>query len=230
MRNTPWSCSSARSIVKTSTLLSSGLAVSHRRFHPRRRLREARRSFQPHSTRPPSMRECGCRTVPGEIQVCGLPPRTRLSMSMKWIQARHRALDVDRVANAQPGGAFDVERQRARRHVGIGDGDGVCSWPPSGNPVLPRGRRTVDQWFDPSVFAPPALAQQVTDMAGVQAVLARGNAGRRIARGPGLNQSSMGSVRSATEPGLRQGHQRTRSPYRAARDPIEVLIGRREFG
>jgi hypothetical protein len=60
-----------------------------------------------------------------------------------------------------------------------------------GNPVLPRGRRNADQWFDPSAFAPPALAQQVTDMAGVQAVLARGNAGRRIARGPGINNTDL---------------------------------------
>jgi hypothetical protein len=60
-----------------------------------------------------------------------------------------------------------------------------------GNPVLSRGKRTGDQWFDPSAFAPPALAQQVTDMAGVQAVLARGNAGRRIARGPGINNTDL---------------------------------------
>jgi hypothetical protein len=36
------------------------------------------------------------------------------------------------------------------------------------------------------VFAPPALAQQVTDMAGVQRVLALGNAGRTFSRGPGI--------------------------------------------
>ena len=56
----------------------------------------------------------------------------------------------------------------------------------SGSAVLPRGERTVDQWFDTSVFSPPALAGQVTDMAGVQRVLAIGNVGRRIARGPGM--------------------------------------------
>ncbi|HEY3243844.1 MAG TPA: hypothetical protein VGM03_10885, partial [Phycisphaerae bacterium] len=61
----------------------------------------------------------------------------------------------------------------------------------SGNPVLPWNKRTADRWFDTSVFAPPALAQQVTDMAGVQAVLARGNAGRRIARGPGINNTDL---------------------------------------
>jgi hypothetical protein len=61
----------------------------------------------------------------------------------------------------------------------------------TGSAVLPKNKRTVDRWFDTSVFAPPALAQQVTDMAGVQAVLARGNAGRRIARGPGINNTDL---------------------------------------
>jgi hypothetical protein len=56
----------------------------------------------------------------------------------------------------------------------------------SGNPTLPRGQRTVDRWFDTSVFSPPALAQQVTDMAGVQRVLALGNTGRTFARGPAM--------------------------------------------
>jgi len=56
----------------------------------------------------------------------------------------------------------------------------------SGNPTLPRGQRTVDRWFDTSVFSPPALAQQVTDMAGVQRVLAAGNTGRTFARGPAM--------------------------------------------
>jgi len=61
----------------------------------------------------------------------------------------------------------------------------------TGNPVLPRDQRTVDRWFDTSVFQPPALAQQVTDMAGVQDVLARGNVGRRIARGPGIANTDL---------------------------------------
>jgi Carboxypeptidase regulatory-like domain len=56
----------------------------------------------------------------------------------------------------------------------------------TGSAVLPRGKRSVDQWFDTSVFSPPALAGQVTDMAGVQRVRAIGNVGRRIARGPGM--------------------------------------------
>jgi hypothetical protein len=56
----------------------------------------------------------------------------------------------------------------------------------SGNPTLPRSQRTVDHWFDVSVFSPPALAQQVTDKAGVERVLARGNEGRRFGRGPGI--------------------------------------------
>ncbi|HEX6738703.1 MAG TPA: hypothetical protein VF310_10540, partial [Vicinamibacteria bacterium] len=66
---------------------------------------------------------------------------------------------------------------------------GSEGWRPvvTGNPVLPRDQRTVDRWFDTTVFQPPALAQQVTNMAGVQQVLDRGNVGRRIAaRGPGL--------------------------------------------
>jgi hypothetical protein len=56
----------------------------------------------------------------------------------------------------------------------------------TGDAVLARDQRTVDRWFDTSVFSPPALAGQVTDMAGVQRVLALGNVGRRIARGPGI--------------------------------------------
>ncbi|MGC4056003.1 MAG: hypothetical protein QM757_44920 [Paludibaculum sp.] len=54
------------------------------------------------------------------------------------------------------------------------------------NPVLARGSRTVDQWFNTSVFSAPALAQQVTDMAGVMQVLARGNTPATFARGPGI--------------------------------------------
>jgi hypothetical protein len=56
----------------------------------------------------------------------------------------------------------------------------------SGDPKLPGGQRGPDHWFDPSVFSPPALAQQVTDRAGVERVLALGNTGRTFARGPGL--------------------------------------------
>lgn len=56
----------------------------------------------------------------------------------------------------------------------------------SGNPTLPGGQRTNERWFDPSLFSPPALAQQVTDMAGVQRVLALGNVGRTFGRGPGI--------------------------------------------
>lgn len=55
----------------------------------------------------------------------------------------------------------------------------------SGNPVLPKDQRTVNQYFDTSVFSPPALAQQVTDMAGVMRVLALGNTPATFARGPG---------------------------------------------
>ena len=61
----------------------------------------------------------------------------------------------------------------------------------SGNPNLPAKERTPDHWFDTSVFAPPALAQQVTDMAGVQRVLAAGNVGRRFTRGPVMNNTDL---------------------------------------
>jgi hypothetical protein len=56
----------------------------------------------------------------------------------------------------------------------------------TGDPKLPGNQQTVDHWFDASVFTPPALAQQVTDMAGVQRVLAAGNVGRTFGRGPGM--------------------------------------------
>jgi hypothetical protein len=56
----------------------------------------------------------------------------------------------------------------------------------SGNPVLASDQRGVAQWFNTSVFSPPALAQQVTDMAGVLNVLARGNTPKTFARGPGI--------------------------------------------
>lgn len=61
----------------------------------------------------------------------------------------------------------------------------------SGPPTLPSDQRRVDRWFDTSVFSPPALAQQVTDMAGVERVLARGNTGRTFARGPGMNNTDL---------------------------------------
>ena len=61
----------------------------------------------------------------------------------------------------------------------------------SGNPVLPKSARTVDRFFDASVFSSPALAQQVTDMAGVLRVLAAGNTPRGFARGPGINNTDL---------------------------------------
>jgi hypothetical protein len=69
-----------------------------------------------------------------------------------------------------------------------GGGDTPNSWRAviDGDPNSPRGGRSIDAWFDASVFSPPALAQQVTDMAGVQRVLALGNAGRTFGRGPGI--------------------------------------------
>ncbi len=61
----------------------------------------------------------------------------------------------------------------------------------AGNPVLPAGSRTVDQWFNTSVFSAPALAQQVTNLAGVLNVLARGNTPKTFARGPGINNTDL---------------------------------------
>jgi Carboxypeptidase regulatory-like domain len=55
----------------------------------------------------------------------------------------------------------------------------------------PYGQVGAGYWFNPSVFAPPALAQTVTDMAGVQQVLATGNAARRFGRGPGLMNTDL---------------------------------------
>lgn len=61
----------------------------------------------------------------------------------------------------------------------------------SGNPVLPKDQRTVNQYFNTAVFSPPALAQQVTDMAGVMRVLAMGNTPATFGRGPGLNNTDL---------------------------------------
>ena len=61
----------------------------------------------------------------------------------------------------------------------------------SGNPVLPKSSRTLDHWFNTSVFSPPALAQQITDLAGVMRVLARGNTPKTFARGPGINNTDL---------------------------------------
>jgi hypothetical protein len=68
----------------------------------------------------------------------------------------------------------------------------------NGNAALPANQRTVDRWFDTSVFSPPALAGQVTDMAGVQQVLALGNVGRRIARGPGIFNTDLALFKNIT--------------------------------
>ena len=61
----------------------------------------------------------------------------------------------------------------------------------SANPVLPKNSRNVDQWFNASVFSPPALAQQVTNPAGVMQVLAWGNTPKTFARGPGINNTDL---------------------------------------
>jgi hypothetical protein len=66
-----------------------------------------------------------------------------------------------------------------------GGGDG---WRPvmSKSPVLPTGERTVERWFDQSVFSPPALVAP-KDLAGVMQILALGNTPKGFARGPGIN-------------------------------------------
>jgi hypothetical protein len=61
----------------------------------------------------------------------------------------------------------------------------------SSNPVLPKDQRTLNQWFNTAVFSAPALAQQVTDMAGVLRVLATGNTPKTFARGPGINNTDL---------------------------------------
>ena len=61
----------------------------------------------------------------------------------------------------------------------------------SANAVLPKDQRTITQWFNASVFSPPALAQHVTDMAGVLRVLATGNTPSTFARGPGINNTDL---------------------------------------
>jgi len=61
----------------------------------------------------------------------------------------------------------------------------------SSNPVLSSDKRTIDQWFNTSVFSPPALAQQVTNLAGVLQVLARGNTPKTFARGPGIANTDL---------------------------------------
>jgi hypothetical protein len=66
-------------------------------------------------------------------------------------------------------------------------------WRPvmSANPVLSADKRTVDQWFNTAVFSPPALPGQVTNMAGVMQVLARGNTPYTFARGPGIANTDL---------------------------------------
>jgi hypothetical protein len=73
-------------------------------------------------------------------------------------------------------------------------------WRPvmSANPVLSSDKRGVDGWFDTSVFSPPALAGQVTTMAGVQRVLALGNTPYTFARGPGIANTDLAVFKNFT--------------------------------
>jgi hypothetical protein len=61
----------------------------------------------------------------------------------------------------------------------------------SSNPAIPKSERTVERFFNTSVFSAPALAQEVTDMAGVMRVLALGNTPRGFAIGPGINNTDL---------------------------------------
>jgi hypothetical protein len=68
----------------------------------------------------------------------------------------------------------------------------------SSNPVLSSDKRGVDGWFDTSVFSPPALAGQITDMAGVEQVLATGNTPYTFARGPGIANTDLAIFKNFT--------------------------------
>jgi hypothetical protein len=68
----------------------------------------------------------------------------------------------------------------------------------SANPVLSSDKRNVDGWFDTSVFSPPALAGQITTMAGVQQVLATGNTPYTFARGPGIANTDLAVFKNFT--------------------------------
>ena len=69
----------------------------------------------------------------------------------------------------------------------MGGGDGWRAVM-SGNPVLPKDQRTIDRYFNTSVFAPPGVGQPVVaTVAGVNRILALGNTPNTFARGPGIN-------------------------------------------
>jgi hypothetical protein len=72
-----------------------------------------------------------------------------------------------------------------------GGGDG---WRPvmSGNPVLPKDQRTIDRYFDTTVFSPPGVGGKApTTVAGVMQLLALGNTPSTFARGPGINNFNL---------------------------------------
>ncbi len=75
----------------------------------------------------------------------------------------------------------------------LGGGGGNDTWRAvmSGNPNLSGDQRNVDNWFNGAVFSPPALAQQVTNMAGVLRVLALGNTPKTFGRGPGIANTDL---------------------------------------
>jgi hypothetical protein len=90
-----------------------------------------------------------------------------------------------------------------------GGGDG---WRPvmSGNPVLPKDQRTVEQYFDTSVFSPPGVGGAApADLAAVQRVLALGNTPSTFARGPGINNFNIALFKEFT------ARERVRFQFRA---------------
>jgi len=121
------------------------------------------------------------KTVVGGWQISGI---TRLQSGAPLSLASGYGLST-----ACPTGAVCVPTNNFGTDI-TGGGD---MWRPvlSANPVLSSGARGVDQWFNTSVFSPPALAGQVTDMAGVLRVLALGNTPFTFARGPGIANTDL---------------------------------------
>ena len=54
--------------------------------------------------------------------------------------------------------------------------------------MLPKSQRTVERYFDTSVFSPPGVGGAApTNLAGVLRILSLGNTPSTFARGPGIN-------------------------------------------
>jgi hypothetical protein len=123
------------------------------------------------------------RTIAGGWQVSGL---TRFQSGAPLRLSA--SLTTGGCTAGAPGCAVTTANNFGTDITGGGDGWRAVM---SGNPVLSKSERTIDRFFDSSVFSPPALAQQVTDMAGVLRVLALGNTPRGFATGPGINNTDL---------------------------------------